>query len=129
VPPTLRVGECEASAESQGAEGLDRGRHASSQAAVHRRNRVTLTRMVTAAQFVERYSPGGIYLGHGYALQVAPGVQERVIKRIVRGLYWHHFKNPLGADIHVSPGLHRQETTRVARGSIAVFEIGACPNW
>jgi hypothetical protein len=55
-----------------------------------RRNRATLTRMVLGAQPVERYSKGGIYLGLGYAVPVVPRVQERVITRIVRGLYWHH---------------------------------------
>jgi hypothetical protein len=31
-----------------------------------------------------------------------PGVQERVIKRIVRGLYWHHFRTALGNDARVT---------------------------
>jgi hypothetical protein len=67
-----------------------------------RRNRATLTRMVQASQPVERYSTGGIYLGLGYAVPVMPGVQERVITRIVRGLYWHHFLNSLDADARVT---------------------------
>ena len=31
-----------------------------------------------------------------------PGVQERVITRIVRGLYWHHFQTRLGDDAQVT---------------------------
>jgi hypothetical protein len=67
-----------------------------------RRNKKTLTRMVLGSQLVERYSTGGIYLGHGYAVPTVPGVQERVITRIVRGLYWHHFHNSLDADARVT---------------------------
>jgi hypothetical protein len=67
-----------------------------------RRNRATLVRMVTGAKLVERYSTGGLYLGHGYAVPVAPGVQQRVITRIARGLYWHHFGAALGTDVPVT---------------------------
>jgi hypothetical protein len=63
-----------------------------------RRNKAILTRMVSSAKLVERYSTGGIYLGYGYAVPVSPGVQERVIRRIVRGLHWHHSGNSLGDD-------------------------------
>jgi hypothetical protein len=66
-----------------------------------RRNRATLKRMVLNAKPVERYSVGGIYLGLGYAVPVAPGVQQRVIRRIVRGFYWHHFGSSLTDDIHI----------------------------
>jgi len=67
-----------------------------------RRNRATLTRLVSGAQLVERHTPGGLYLGHGYAVPVVPGVQERVLKRIVRGLYWHHRRTPLGDDAQIT---------------------------
>jgi hypothetical protein len=66
-----------------------------------RRNRATLRRMVLGAKPVERYSMRGIYLGLGYAVPLVPGVQERVIKRIVRGLYWHHFRSRLATDTHI----------------------------
>jgi hypothetical protein len=33
---------------------------------------------------------------------VIPGVQQRVITRIVRGLYWHHFQTPLANDAKVT---------------------------
>ena len=32
-------------------------------------------------------------------MPVTPGVQERVITRIVRGLYWHHFQTRLDAQV------------------------------
>ncbi|HEV7998056.1 MAG TPA: hypothetical protein VGP52_17555 [Stellaceae bacterium] len=67
-----------------------------------RRNKAARTRMVLGAELIERYSTGGIYLGRGYAVPVAPGVQERVITRIVRGLYWHHAQNSLDASAHVT---------------------------
>ena len=67
-----------------------------------RRNKAMLKRMVTASQLVERYTPSGLYLGHGYAVPVVPGVQQRVINRIVRGLYWHHLQTRLGDDAQVT---------------------------
>jgi hypothetical protein len=67
-----------------------------------RRNKATLARMVTRAQLVERYTTSGLYLGHGYAVPVVPGVQERVITRIVRGLYWYHFQTRLGDDAQIT---------------------------
>ena len=65
------------------------------------RNKTMLTRTVLGATPVERYSTGGIYLGQGVAVPIVPGVQQRVVTRIVRGLYWHHFRNSLRADIPV----------------------------
>ena len=56
------------------------------------------TKIVLTAKPVARYSPGGIYLGLGFAVPVTPGVQERVITRIVRGLHWHHSGNSLSDD-------------------------------
>jgi hypothetical protein len=50
---------------------------------------------------VERYSAGGIYLGLGYAVPVTRGAQDRVLRRIVRGLYWHHFRAALSTDSHI----------------------------
>jgi hypothetical protein len=63
-----------------------------------RRNKAMLARMVTGAKLVERYTQSGLYLGYGYAVPVVPGLQQRVITRIVRGLYWHHFQTRLGDD-------------------------------
>jgi hypothetical protein len=63
-----------------------------------RRNRTMRTKIVLTAKPVARYSPGGIYLGLGFAVPVTPGVQERVITRRVRGLHWHHSGNSLSDD-------------------------------
>lgn len=63
-----------------------------------RGNRATLARMVLGAKLVERYSMGGVYLGLGYAVPVVLDTQERVMRRIVRGLYWHYFESPLADD-------------------------------
>src|SRR5215469_8342873 len=38
-------------------------------------------RMLKSAQLVERRTPSGLFLGYGYAMPVAPGVQQRVIAR------------------------------------------------
>jgi hypothetical protein len=67
-----------------------------------RRNKAMTARMVTGAQLVERYTCGGLYLGYGYAVPVVHGVQERVITRTVRGLYWHHFHTRLPDDAKIS---------------------------
>jgi len=67
-----------------------------------RRNKAMLARMVTGAQLVERYTQSGLYLGYGYAVPVVPGVQQRVIARIVRGLYWHHFQTRLADDAKIT---------------------------
>jgi hypothetical protein len=39
-----------------------------------------------------------LYLGYGYAVRVVPGLEQRVITRIVRGIYWHHFHTRLADD-------------------------------
>jgi hypothetical protein len=57
--------------------------------------------MVLGANLVERYSMGGVYLGLGYAVPVVPDTQERVMRRIVRGLYWHHFESRLADDTYI----------------------------
>ncbi|MGH7072849.1 MAG: HNH endonuclease [Stellaceae bacterium] len=62
-----------------------------------RRNKATRKRVV-GARPVERYSAGGIYLGYGYAVPMTPDAHNRVLTRIVRGLYWHHFEARLGKD-------------------------------
>jgi hypothetical protein len=67
-----------------------------------RRNKATLARMVPSAQLVERYAQSGLYLGHGYAVPLVPGLQQRVITRYVRALYWHHFQTRLGSDAQIT---------------------------
>jgi hypothetical protein len=67
-----------------------------------RRNKAMLRRMVLGSQEVERVSQGGIYLGKGYAVPVQKDVHRRVIGRIIRGLYWHHFDSSVGLSTPVT---------------------------
>ncbi len=67
-----------------------------------RRNKAMAERIIRGAQLVERYTTSGLYLGYGYSVPVVPGVEKRVITRIVRGLYWHHLQRRLGADAQVT---------------------------
>jgi hypothetical protein len=67
-----------------------------------RRNKRFLKDFVCGGRPVERLLPSGIYLGWGVAVPVTPDVHERVIRRIVRGLFRHHFYVSLGADVEIS---------------------------
>jgi hypothetical protein len=44
-------------------------------------------------------SPSGLYLGDAEALQFAERRINHVVKRIVRGLYWHHYRISLLPDV------------------------------
>lgn len=48
---------------------------------------------------VELRSPSGVYLGEGEALQFHVSRINRVVKRIVRGLYWYHYGSKLAPEI------------------------------
>ncbi len=63
-----------------------------------RRDKRTLARTVLGARPVERFSTGGIYLGQGIAVPTPPEARERVLMRIVRGLFWHHLGERVPAD-------------------------------
>lgn len=63
-----------------------------------RRNKKTLRRMVLGARPVARYSAGGIYLGQGIAVPAPPAARCRVLTRIVRGLFWHHYGYSIDAN-------------------------------
>jgi hypothetical protein len=62
------------------------------------RTKQRLKRIVTEGRLVERYSPGGIFLGKGYIVPMPPEARVRVLTRIVRGLHWHHYGNSLNVD-------------------------------
>lgn len=62
-----------------------------------RRDKPTLARMVLGARMSERYSAAGIYLGPGVTVPLPSDARERVLIRIVRALFWHHFDERLDA--------------------------------
>ncbi|OIR00519.1 hypothetical protein GALL_173920 [mine drainage metagenome] len=78
-----------------------------------RRNKRVLKEKILNARPVERYSPGGIYLGQGVAVPVDSVAHPRVLKRIVKGLYWHHFR------------IQMDQTTPIT----LVFIDKSKPNW
>lgn len=50
---------------------------------------------------VERYTPGGIYLGPGTEVALRSKSHHPTVSRIIRGLYFHHFSSPLGSDVPI----------------------------
>lgn len=67
---------------------------------------------------VDVYSPGGIYLGTRDGLQIDTDRVNRVLEKIVRGLFFHRFRRPLPRDVKVyveiKPDLDRLRTPVVA---------------
>jgi hypothetical protein len=61
-----------------------------------RRNKVRLRNFVLKSRRIDRYSPGGIFLGPGYAIPIDRAVHQRVNERIIRGLYRYHAGKRLG---------------------------------
>ncbi len=57
-------------------------------------------------QTVELKSPSGIYLGKAPAFTADNSRLERVVKRITRGLYFHHHDVPLPDDCQIIVWLH-----------------------
>jgi hypothetical protein len=66
-----------------------------------RKNRADLRQIAISARPVACYSPGGIYLGQGVAVPFDKAAHDRVVTRIVRGLYWHHYGIPVCAGTSV----------------------------
>jgi len=64
------------------------------------------------------YSPGGIYLGTGQAVQLDTTRVNRVLEKIVRGLFFHRFGRPLPQDatvyVEVMPELDRMRSSVIA---------------
>lgn len=58
---------------------------------------------VDEAKMVEITSKQGIYLGEAYAIKWSAKAHNDVIKRITRGLYYHHFNEILPQDVIVEP--------------------------
>jgi hypothetical protein len=71
----------------------------------HRSGRRRRTGLVKAVQAKlkrsEIYSPGGIYLGRGAATELDTPRVNRVLSKMVRGLYFHKFGGPLPKDAGV----------------------------
>ncbi len=67
-----------------------------------RRKHGDLRHIATSAFPVTCYSPIGIYLGQGVGIPFNKDAHDRVVKRVVQGLYWHHFGEPLGMETPVS---------------------------
>jgi hypothetical protein len=44
---------------------------------------------------VDVYSPGGVYIGSGQGVEIDTARVNRVLEKIVRGLFFHRFKRPL----------------------------------
>jgi hypothetical protein len=83
--------------------------------------------MVLSAQPVERYSKSGLYLGLGYSVPAVPGVQRRVITRIVRGLYWHHIGSRVPDDANIEL-VFIDTQTRLGRRPYSPSPIDAAPH-
>jgi hypothetical protein len=66
-----------------------------------RKKRGDLRQIATSAVPIECYSPGGIYLGQNFGIPFNTDAHNRVVTRVVRGLYWHHFGEPLGLETPV----------------------------
>jgi hypothetical protein len=62
------------------------------------RNKATLSRIVLGAVPVEHYSARGVFLGEGFAVPMPSEPRKRVLSRVVRGLYWHHFDHRVASD-------------------------------
>jgi hypothetical protein len=60
-----------------------------------------LCRLLRTAHEVPMISPGGIYLGRATALQLDSDAHDEMIKRIVQGLYAHHYAVRLRADVPI----------------------------
>lgn len=56
-----------------------------------------------SAEPVEITSETGIYLGQGMKILWNSKAHDTIIERTVRGLYYHHYGEILGPDVHVSP--------------------------
>lgn len=64
------------------------------------------------------YSPGGIYLGTGHAVELDTTRVNRVLEKIVRGLFFHRFGRPLPLDatvyVEIKPELDRMQSPVIA---------------
>lgn len=59
-------------------------------------------RISKSLQQVELVTPGGIYLGRRFVIKHNDAHSERVINKIVRGLYYYEYKEPLPPSVKIS---------------------------
>ena len=60
-----------------------------------------LTKLIT----LDYETPAGVYLGSANAMRLNRGRIDRVAKRIVTGLHWHHFGRVPAADVQFTVGM------------------------
>ena len=97
-------------------------------------DRRELRRILRTMEQVPAYSPGGLYLGRVTVAAFEQGPHDRVIERIARGLYFHHFGERVSGPVEVFcvnerhpgwGGVLRQTLSFMTKGTIggsAVFE-------
>ena len=71
---------------------------------------------------VDVYSPGGVFFGSGQGRALDTPRVNRVLERIVRGLFFHHFRRPLPRDatvyVEIKPDSDRLRS-RVIAGALS----------
>jgi hypothetical protein len=63
-------------------------------------NRRLRTRLVTTMRRVDVKSPGGIIIGQGVGSSWDSEAHDRVVERMIRGLYFYHYRDILGDRAH-----------------------------
>ena len=67
-------------------------------------------------------TPAGIYLGRRMALDIDYDRLYRVVAKIVRGLYYYEFKEPLGKDVEITcQWLNTRSTQALAKNHIEIL--------
>jgi hypothetical protein len=66
-----------------------------------RRNRKEHRPLIRSMRDVDLRSPNGLYLGRATRCAFEAAPHDSGIRRIVRGLYWHHYHEVLGNDVPI----------------------------
>jgi hypothetical protein len=69
----------------------------------YKHNRRLQREILENAEPVSIHSPGGIYTGEGLRVRWNSDAHDSIIEKTVRGLYFHHFREILDAEVQVSP--------------------------
>ena len=70
--------------------------------AAHKRAKANYRRSIKEMQPVELYSPGGIYVADSVAIQPEYAPYDIVLRKIVKGLYYHHFQSRFPFDYEIA---------------------------